>query len=290
MKRVNMGGQAVMEGVMIAGERKASMAVRRKDGSITLVNQARIPFSDKHVWGKWPVIRGMVNLCAQLKLGYVMLMKSANFLEEDETGETSVTGGFGATIAIIASVALSLGLFFVLPSLVSGWALPANQGNTSFTLLEGFIRLLLFGLYMLSVGLMKDMKRVYMYHGAEHKVLHCIEHELPPTVENAKKFSRLHPRCGTSYLFLVMMVSMVFFAVLGRGSSILMRVLLRIAFIPLVAGVAYEILRFAGRYDGVLSKIIRAPGMLLQYISTREPEDDMIEVAADAYEAAIDND
>ena len=285
MKQSSIGGQAVIEGVMVKSPRRVCMAVRRPDGGIELVEQETIPYSKRHKWAALPIIRGFVNLVEQLGIGYKMLMKSADIAFPEEAQEEGTAGmGILGVLSTALAVILALGLFFVLPSLIAGWILP--EGGVWFNLLEGGIRMAIFVVYLGGVSIMKDMRRVYMYHGAEHKVLHCYEHDLLPTAENAKKFSRVHPRCGTSFLFLVMVVSIVVFSCLGIGSNIWIRVLSRIVLIPLVAGLSYEVLKLVAKRDGILAKIIRAPGLWLQRLSTREPSDDMVEVAAAALNAA----
>ena len=183
-KQSNLGGQAVIEGVMIQSPTKICMAVRRKDGSITTTSEPASTFAARHPWAKWPVVRGLVNLCTQLKSGYRMLNKSADYLMIDE-GEQTEEGGVWAVVSVLFAMVLALGLFFLLPSLLASWMLPKGSGWLNIT--EGGIRLAIFVLYMAIVGLWKDMKRVFMYHGAEHRVLHCIEHGLEPTPENSKK-------------------------------------------------------------------------------------------------------
>lgn len=285
-KQVNLGGQAVIEGVMIQSPQRICMAVRRKDGSITLTEEPASTFSKRHTWARWPVVRGVVNLCTQLKAGYKMLNKSADYMMIDE-GEETESGSIWGAISMVLALILALGLFFLLPSLLAGWMLP--KANGWFNLLEGVIRLLIFAAYMAVVGLWKDMKRVFMYHGAEHRVLHCIEHGLEPTPENSSKFPVVHPRCGTSYLFLVMIVSILIFSLLGRSDVVWIRLALRIILLPLVAGLSYEVLKFAAKLQGWSAKILQAPGLWMQRLSTRIPTDDMIEVAAAAYaEAARD--
>ena len=246
-KQSNLGGQAVIEGVMIQSPTKICMAVRRKDGSITTTSEPASTFAARHPWAKWPVVRGLVNLCAQLKSGYRMLNKSADYLMIDE-GEQTEEGGVWAVVSVVFAMVLALGLFFLLPSLLASWMLPEGSGWLNIT--EGVIRLAIFVLYMAIVGLWKDMKRVFMYHGAEHRVLHCIEHGLEPTPENSKKFPVVHPRCGTSYLFLIMVVSILVFSLLGKSDVLWQRLVLRIVLIPLVAGLSYEVLKLAARWQG----------------------------------------
>ncbi len=285
MKPVNLGGQAVMEGVMIQSPEHICMAVRRKDGSISIVKEPASSFSKRHAWAKWPVLRGMVNLVVQLKAGYRMLMKSADFIAVDETGEAEQGLGFMGTIVTFVAAALGLGLFVVLPNVLTRALVPAS--GVARNLLEGLVRMAVLALYMASVGLMSDMKRVYMYHGAEHRVLHCYEHDLEPTSQACTQFSVVHPRCGTSFLFLVVIVSILVFSILGRGATLWAGIVIRIVSMPLVAGLAYELLRYAAKHDNIVTKVLKAPGLLLQRLTTRIPSDDMIEVAAAAYREAI---
>ena len=186
-----------------------------------------------------------------------MLIKSADFVAVDETGEVEQNMGALSAIATVLAIVIAIFLFVVAPNLMSRWAF-AGTGDWRY-LLEGLLRLVILAAYMASIGLMKDMKRLYMYHGAEHRVLHCYEHDLDPTVQNSKKFSVVHPRCGTSFLFLVVLVSVLVFAVLGRGASLWLGVVIRIVSMPLVAGIAYELLRFAARHENILTKILRCP-------------------------------
>ena len=285
-----IGGQAVMEGVMVKCGRTTAMAVRRKDGSITTELREDTSIAQRFPFLKWPILRGCVNLIEQLRIGYVMLMKSANYMEEDELAEageekpskaaTAATGG----IALFFVLVLMIGLFFLLPTLIAGWVAPGT--GSGMVAMESVARLLIFIGYLVLVGLMPDMKRIFMYHGAEHKALYCYQNGEAATAENAQKYSRLHPRCGTTYLFLVMIVSILVFSLLGVQGSPVVRVLVRIALLPLVAGIAYELLRFFAKYDNLLARIIRAPGLALQYLTTREPTPDMLEVATVAIRTA----
>ena len=260
-----------MEGVMIQSPKHVCMAVRRKDGSITLTSEEASAFSQRHRWARLPIIRGVINLGVQLKVGYRMLFKSADFIAIDETGKSEEGLGFMGTIATVLAIALGIGIFVVLPNLLTR-AVVANN-NAWRNLIEGLVRMAILALYMASVGLMKDMKRVYMYHGAEHRVLHCYEHGLEPTAENSRKFSVVHPRCGTSFLFLVALVSILVFSILGRGAGLWLGIVIRLVSMPLVAGLAYELLRFAAKHENFVTKSLRAPGLLLQRLTTRIPTD-----------------
>ena len=284
-KTQSAGGQAVMEGVMMMSGQHVAMCVRRKDHSISTVTEEVGGAKKRPAVFKWPIIRGVVNLVTQLKIGYRMIMKSADFVLEDEGEEVASEGsGVITGVAGILALVVSLGLFFALPSFLAGLFLAPGPW---LLVAEGGIRILLFMGYMVAVGLLPDMRRVYMYHGAEHKTLWCYQkgEELIP--ENAKKYSRLHPMCGTNYLFLVMLVSILIFSLMGVQANPWLRILIRILMIPVVAGVAYEVLKLFTNKENILAKIVRAPGILLQYLTTREPTEDMLEVAASALSTVL---
>lgn len=300
MKKCTVGGQAVMEGVMMKSPTGIAMAVRETNGGIAL---EYMPFESKAKQGTflgWPIVRGVVAFAESITLGMGTLSKSAELAGEaldEEPGrfETWLSEKLGQSVekvvmglAVVLAVILSIGLFFLLPQLISS-ALFARfaAGSLAKSLTEGIVRLLIFVGYILFCASVKEIRRVFMYHGAEHKTIACYESEEEVTPENAIKHTRLHPRCGTNYLFLVMAVSILFFAVIGWNSSIWLRLLSRILFLPLVAGLSYELLRFAAKFDNPLTKIIRAPGMALQYITTKEPTPDMLEVAIEAFGLAM---
>ena len=286
MKQVNLGGQAVFEGVMIVAPEKASMAVRKPDGTIDITQQPTSTFAKRHGWAKWPVVRGVVNLCTQLALGYRMLNRSMEIALAEE-GEEETSSGWMGVISALFAVVLAVGLFMLLPTFLAGLL---TASPTWLSVWEGVFRLVIFALYLVAMSLSKDLRRVFMYHGAEHRVLHCIEHEVEPTVENSKRFPVVHPRCGTSFLFLAMVVSIVVFSLFGRTSVLWLRLGLRIVLLPLVIGLSYEILKLAARSESWWARILRAPGLLLQRLSTKVPTDDMIEVAAVAYKVASEDD
>lgn len=302
MKRSSVGGQAVMEGVMMrTASGGIALAVRKADGTI------ETEYSPKKDTGKnpilkWPVVRGVVAFVDSLAVGMKMMTRSAELYGEAVEEEPSrfekwlakKTGkdvmDIAIVVAIVFAVALAIGLFVLLPSLITQlvpWKESAPRIWKSLT--EGFVRLLIFLGYISAISLMKDIRRVYMYHGAEHKTIACYEHEAPLTPENAMKYSRLHARCGTNYLFLVMAVSILFFAMLPYAENLALRVLTRLIFLPLVAGLAYEVLKLAASSDALWARIIRAPGLGLQYLTTREPEPAMLEVAIRAFELAIND-
>ena len=302
MKRCSVGGQAVMEGVMMRTMSGGiALAVRKADGSIETEYTPKKEQSKNPIL-KWPVVRGVVAFVDSLATGMKMMTRSAElygeaFEEEPTRFEkwlAKKTGKDVMDIAIIVAVilaaGLAIGLFVLLPSLVTQlihWQDSAPRIWKS--LVEGFVRLFIFLGYITAISLMKDIRRVYMYHGAEHKTIACYEHDAPLTPESAMQYSRLHARCGTNYLFLVMAVSILFFAMLPYAENVLLRVLTRIIFLPLVAGLAYEVLKLAAASDALWARIIRAPGLGLQYLTTREPEPAMLEVAIAAFNLAIND-
>ena len=300
-KVCTVGGQAVMEGVMMKSPTGIAMAVRKPDGTIATQYKPQKSRAQKGTFLGLPIVRGVVAFVESLSVGMGTLTESAKLIGEEIDEEPtkfekwlaeklgksveSVIMGF----AVILAVCLAVGLFFVLPTLISSLLLGASEVASVWkSLTEGLVRLLIFLGYILLCSRVKDVRRVFMYHGAEHKTIACYEAEEPLTPENAVKHSRLHPRCGTNSLFLVMAVSILFFAVVGWNSNFFVRLATRLVFLPVVAGLSYEVLRFAAKYDNLFTRIIRAPGMGLQYITTKEPTPDMIEVAITAFELAMD--
>ena len=300
-KVCTVGGQAVMEGVMMKSPTGIAMAVRKPDGTIATQYKPQKSRAQKGTFLGLPIVRGVVAFVESLSVGMGTLTESAKLIGEEIDEEPtkfekwlaeklgksveSVIMGF----AVILAVCLAVGLFFVLPTLISSLLLGASEVASVWkSLTEGLVRLLIFLGYILLCSRVKDVRRVFMYHGAEHKTIACYEAEEPLTPENAVKHSRLHPRCGTNYLFLVMAVSILFFAVVGWNANFFVRLATRLVFLPVVAGLSYEVLRFAAKHDNLLTRIIRAPGMGLQYITTKEPTPDMIEVAITAFELAMD--
>ncbi len=300
MKKCSVGGQAVMEGVMMKAPGGIAMAVRDSRGRIVLDYREYQSKAKKGTFLGLPVVRGVVAFVESLTIGMSTLTKSAELIgdpidEEPTRLELWLARVFGKSVekvvmalAVILAVALSVGLFFMLPQLISSLIFRGSAAASAVKCLtEGLVRLCIFIGYILFCASIKDIRRVFMYHGAEHKTIACYEADDPLTPQNAMKHSRLHPRCGTNYLFLVMAVSIVFFAVVGWNESIWLRLLSRLIFLPVVAGLSYEVLKLAAKYDNLLTKIIRAPGMALQYITTREPTEDMLEVAIASFNLAM---
>lgn len=300
MKKTTIGGQALLEGLLMMGPENIAIAVRKPDGEIVLDKK---PLPTKTPITKIPFVRGSVNLFRQMVVGVKALMYSADFVEIENEADQKPSKvdafieklfkdkGKDAVIyaSVIIALAMSIGLFIILPNLLASLIHldKTTAGVVLYNLFEGVIRILIFFIYIYLATLLNDIKRVWQYHGAEHKTIHCYEHGDELTVENVRKYSTKHPRCGTSFLFLVMIVSVVMFSFLGWYHP-LINALLRLLLIPLVAGIAYEILRFAGRHtDWLAMKIINAPGMLFQYLTTREPDDAQIEVAIVAMENVL---
>lgn len=303
-KKTTIGGQALIEGIMMIGPEDSAIAVRKPDGEI-IIEKRPLPVKGKI--SKVPVIRGIVGLFRQMVIGIKALMFSAEFvdLEDGDDGykpskiEKFIDRLFGdkfkdAAIyfAVIISLAFSVGLFVLLPNFLANF-LPFDKTSSYqqvyLHLFEGLMRVLIFFGYLSLASRMKDIQRVWMYHGAEHKTIHCYEHGDRLTVENARKYTTKHPRCGTSFLFLVMIISIIIFAFTG-WHSIWINILIRLALIPFVAGISYEVLRFAGRSEWRIMKIINAPGMLFQYFTTKEPDDSQLEVAIEAFKNVLVDD
>lgn len=288
MKYSGIGGQAVMEGVMMQNGGKYAVAVRKSDGKIVIETSTYTGVSGGHKFCRLPIIRGVFRFIDSLSLGLKTLSFSASFFEEEEekkTDQKKEKFAMGVTLAF--SVALAVIIFMLLPfglSLLFGKLIASGR---VLALLEGALRLLIFLGYVAGISLMPDIKRVYMYHGAEHKCINCVENGMDLTVENVRKSSRFHKRCGTSFLLLVMFVSILLFLLVSVKSAVL-RLALRLALIPVIAGISYELIRLAGRSDHFLVSLISAPGLLLQKMTTREPDDGMIEVAIASVEAVFD--
>lgn len=292
-----VGGQAVLEGVMMKNKDRYAVAVRKPDGKIDVEIENYQGILKDNVIQKIPFVRGVFNFIDSLVLGSKSLNYSASFYEEDEE-ETKfdkflnkITKGKGeeflTTFVMILSIVLAVGIFIVLPYFISS-LIADKVGNASIlAIIEGIIRIAIFILYVWAISLMKDIRRLYRYHGAEHKCINCIENGKPLTVRNAMRSSRLHKRCGTSFLFFVMFVSIILFFFI-RVENVFLKVLLRVALMPVVAGISYEIIRLAGRSNNIIVRILSAPGMLIQRMTTKEPDRKMVEVAIAAVEAVFD--
>ena len=295
MKSSNIGGQAVLEGIMMRNGSKYSVAVRRADGEIAVDvkdYKSVIPWKTPL---KIPFIRGIFSFVDSLVLGMRTLTYSASFFEDEE--EEILTEAEAAkrekqekiflNLTVVAAVVLAVAIFMVLPYYLSSIVERYTSSRAVMTVFEGVIRVVIFLLYILLISRTKDIKRTFMYHGAEHKCINCIEHGLELNVENVRKSSKQHKRCGTSFLFFVMIVSIIFCFFIVTESPVL-RVVLRIALFPLIAGVSYEIIRLAGNSDNPVVNLLSRPGMWVQNMTTKEPDDSMIEVGIRAVEEVFD--
>lgn len=297
MKPSGIGGQAVIEGIMMKNKDRYSVAVRKPDGEIEVNLGTYRSIVKNKMLRETPLIRGVANFVDSLILGMRTLTFSASFYEEEE--EPTKTDLFldkllkgnaekvvlGITVAF--SVVMAVGIFILLPYFITNVLVNYVTDNTLLAIIEGLVRVGIFVLYIALISRMKDIQRVFMYHGAEHKCINCIESGMELTVENVMKSSKHHKRCGTSFLFIVMIVSIIFFIFI-RVTSPVMRVVIRLLLIPVIAGVSYEIIRLAGRSEGKLITIVSYPGMLMQRMTTKEPDEQMVEVAIAAVEAVFD--
>ena len=311
MKYSGIGGQAVMEGVMMQNKDTYAVAVRKPDHEIDVKVSKRKNSKTLDVVRKIPILRGVVSFVDSLYLGMSTLMYSASFFEdEDDEGtlaskkkekeeeltaeekkkraakekkqENAMLGG-----TVVLSIVIALALFFALPYFLSGLFKKVISSQMLIAFIEGVIRLAIFLGYIAIISLTPDIKRTFMYHGSEHKCINCIEHGLSLTVENVRKSSKHHKRCGTSFLLIVMLISILFFMFI-RVDSKPLQLLLRLVLIPVIAGVSYEFIRLAGRYDNPVVNMLSVPGLLMQRMTTKEPDDEMIEVGIASVEAVFD--
>ena len=302
MKSSGIGGQAVIEGVMMKNKDRYAVAVRKPDNEIEVVVKECGSPAEKHRFLGWPVIRGVVNFIDSLVVGMSTLSYSASFYEDDEPDDDAETKEKKKqktreqeakeekammTFTVILSIVMAVAVFMIAPYYVSRLFALFVKNDTAVIIIEGIVRLVFFIVYVKLISLMNDIKRVYMYHGAEHKCINCIEHGMELTVENVLKSSKEHKRCGTSFLLIVMCISIVFFMFI-RVESPVLRLVLRILLVPVIAGVSYEVLRLAGNSDSKFMDIVSRPGLWLQHLTTSEPNADMVEVAIASVEAVFD--
>ncbi len=307
MKSSGIGGQAVMEGIMMKNQKAYAVAVRKPNQEIEVKKETYHSFSERHPICKKPFIRGIFNFVDSLILGMSTLMYSSSFFEEDEkeTKEPSawmkkLASVFGMegeaaefaekvimTVTVCISVILAVGIFMLLPVILVNWLGRLISSGTVLAVIEGLIRIGIFIAYVSLISLMPEINRTYMYHGAEHKCINCIEHGLELTVENVAASSKEHKRCGTSFMLLVMIISMFCFMIV-RVDTFWLKLVSRVLLIPVIAGLSYEFLRLAGNSDHPLVNLLSKPGLWLQGLTTKEPDRSMIEVAICAIEAVFD--
>lgn len=312
MRKTMIGGQALIEGIVMRGKHVAAMAVRLPNGDIDLEEKQLSPLRDKYKIAGVPVIRGVVNFIESIVFGYNCLMESAEKSElEDIEPETKFEKWLDervgdklmtiiGVISAILGVLLSLALFMYLPALITDFfdnhIFDGGIGKHNLKpLSEGIIKIIVFIIYMWAVAQMKDIKRVFMYHGAEHKTIFCYENGLELTVENVRKQIRFHPRCGTSFMFVMMILSIFISTILvlifpGLRANRVIWVIAKLLVLPLIIGIGYEFIKYAGRHDNLFTKVCSAPGLWMQRISTVEPDDDMIEVGITAFKYVLEHD
>ena len=295
MKYSKIGGQAVMEGIMMRNGNQYAVAVRKPDSDIEVEIFQYEGIVKNEKIRNLPLLRGVFSFIESLVIGMGALTFSASFFEEEEQDKGKEKDGekekkkedFAMTLTVAFSVLLAVGIFILLPYGISLVFQKYISSHIIISLLEGILRLLIFVGYVAGISLMPDIKRVYMYHGAEHKCINCVEHGMELTLENVRKSSKQHKRCGTSFLLLVMLISILLFMFIYVKSRWL-RLFLRLALIPVIAGISYEFIRLAGRKDNGFVNLLSKPGLMLQKITTREPEDSMIEVGIASVEAVFD--
>lgn len=295
-KKTSIGGQAVIEGVMMRGPKKIAIAVRRPDGEIEVDVKDSLPLTKRNKILSIPIIRGTAALFDSLGTGIKSLTYSASFFEEEESeskfdkflkeklGDKAegVIMGFSLALSLIIAIAIFVGI----PTYSANLIDKVTQNSILKNLLEGLIRLIIFIAYIYLISKLKDIQRVFEYHGAEHKSIFCYEAEEELTPENAKKYKRLHPRCGTNFLLIVMFISIILFSFLG-WPGVIMRIVSRIVLLPVVAGLSYELIKWLGKSESRLAKIIAYPGLMLQNLTTREPDEKQLEVAIAALKAVL---
>ncbi len=295
MKSSNIGGQAVLEGIMMKNEDEYAVAVRKPDGEIAMEKNVYHSVAKWDVLTKIPFIRGIFKFIDSMVLGIKTLTFSAEFYEEEEEEKKVITDPkkrereekLLMTGTVLFSVAAAVAIFMILPYFLSSLLKSIVTSYVGRTVIEGIVRIAIFIIYVLLISRMEDIQRTFMYHGAEHKCINCIEHGLPLTVENVRVSSRQHKRCGTSFMFFVMAISIVLL-LLVHAESPVMRVIIRIALLPVIAGISFEILKLAGSSENPVINLLSKPGLMIQKLTTKEPDDSMIEVAIEAVEAVFD--
>ena len=292
MRYATIGGQAVIEGVMMRNGNDYAVAVRKPDQTIEVKKDQFIGLNARWHTKKIPIIRGVLSFIDSLVLGMSTLTYSASFFEDEEEAEKekdkdgkSDAVFMGLTVAL--SVVIAVVLFMLTPFFISSLFGKVIKSPMTLAVMEGLIRIAIFFIYIVAISQMKDIQRVFMYHGAEHKTINCIEHGAELTPENAAKYSRLHKRCGTSFLLIVMVVSIICFMFI-RVDNMALKIVLRVILVPVIAGVSYEIIQWAGRSESCLVNIVSKPGLMLQKLTTREPDLEMLEVAIASIEAIYD--
>ncbi len=299
MKVCDIGGQGVLEGVMMRSLHTSALAVRKSSGEIVLKKTPFVSKTKTHKFYKLPIIRGVVSFVEMLKMGVGTISDSA--VMYDDGTEQEQPGKFDTFVAktlklnpmdvmmffaVLMAIGFSVLLFFIVPNVLTSFVSPHVDSGFLKNLIEGGVRIVIFVLYIVSITFVKDIRRLFMYHGAEHRVINCYEHEKEMTVKNAQGFTTLNPRCGTSFMLIVMVIAVIVFSFFKWSDAWYVRVGLRLALLPVVAGISYEVLKLLAKSENIFVRILRAPGMSLQYLTTKPPTDDMVEVSMLAFRAA----
>ena len=292
MKRVSVGGQAVLEGVMMKGPDSYALAVRKPDNEIAVKVTEYKSLGERYKILTIPILRGIVNFLESLYIGMKTLMDSSEYIEDEEPSKKEEDKKSGSDTGyligtLVVSLAIAIGIFMLLPAFVANLFYHFTESALVVNLIEGVLRLLIFLGYVYVISFMKDIKRTYMYHGAEHKTINCMEAGDDLTVANVQKHTRFHRRCGTSFVFVVMFISIIVFMFV-KTDTLWLRLVSRILLVPVIAGISYEFIRYAGKHDNIVSRVLSTPGLWVQRLTTKEPEDDMVEVAIKSVEGVID--
>lgn len=293
MGKVSIGGQAVIEGIMMKSTDKYAVAVRKPDKEIEVQINKYVAVSDKVKLLKLPILRGVFNFVESMVIGFKTLTYSAEFYDEEEDAakknekKKEGSDSFFMFCTVALSIVLAVALFMLLPAFLVSFVDGIVKNHFLLGLLEGVVRLIIFLLYVVLISRMEDIKRTFMYHGAEHKTINCLESGEDLTVENIMKHTRFHKRCGTSFLFIVMIVSILVFMCI-RTDTIWLRLLYRVLLVPVIAGISYEFIRFAGKSESRMADVLSKPGLWIQRLTTLEPTEDMVEVAIKSVEGVLD--
>lgn len=293
MGKVSIGGQAVIEGIMMKSTDKYAVAVRKPDKEIEIQINDYVAVSDKVKLLKLPILRGVFNFVESMVIGFKTLTYSADFYDEEEDAakkdekKKEGSDSFFMFCTVALSIVLAVALFMLLPAFLVSFVDEVVKNHFLLGLLEGVVRLIIFLLYVILISKMEDIKRTFMYHGAEHKTINCLEAGENLTIENIMKHTRFHKRCGTSFLFIVMIVSILVFMCI-KTDTIWLRLLYRVLLVPVIAGISYEFIRFAGKSDSKIADVLSKPGLWIQRLTTLEPTEDMVEVAIKSVEGVLD--
>ena len=290
MKKVSVGGQAVLEGIMMKGPFSYALAVRKPDKEIEVKVTDYISLGERYKGLNIPIVRGVVNFVESLYIGMKTLMDSSQYFEEEEQNVKKNDGKSDSAYLIgtlIVSILIAVGIFMLLPAFLANFLYKLTDSDLIVNLIEGILRLAIFLGYIILVSRMEDIKRTFMYHGAEHKTINCLEAGDELTVENVMKHTRFHKRCGTSFVFIVMIVSIIVFMFV-KTDTVWLRLISRVLLVPVIAGISYEFIRYAGKHENGFANVLSQPGLWVQRLTTKEPTGDMVEVAIKSVEGVID--